>query len=230
MSISNFYRVDNTDQDIMRIMVTKWSTSAYTTWIKMNEEYGENAFSYKNIGKRFVRLAENNVIEEIKLENVENLHGRKDYKVTMKGMEQLIPYIMTHPEDVRTINGYISKFNLDKRLLLKLLIDKFHSGLDSLYVILLTTLVPKIDDSIWTYDVVESMNQLLRNIKRLKEAYPSPSTRPIFRKEGEEPIDLRKLTTGSAHEGNKTVENKKESNSGFRRTIKNTSGRKKKPT
>lgn len=211
-------------------MVTKWSTSAYTTWIKMNEEYGTDAFSYKNIGKRFVRLAENSIIEETKLENVENLHGRKDYKVTMKGMEQLIPYIMTHPEDVRTINGYIKKFDLDKRLLLELLIDKFHSGLDTLYVILLTVLTPKIDDSIWTYEVAESMNQLLRNIKRLNEAYPKSSTKPIFRKEGEEPIDLRKLTTGSVRELNKAIEDKKESNSGFQMMVKHKSRKKKKPT
>ena len=193
----------------------------------MNEEYGKDAFSYKNIGKRFVRLAENSIIEETMLENVENLHGRKDYKVTMKGMEQLIPYIMTHPEDVRTINGYIKEFNLDKRLLLELLIDKFHSGLDTLYVILLTTLTPKIDDSIWTYDVVESMNQLLSNIKKLKEAYPKSSTKPIFRKEGEEPIDLRELTAGSAHEVNKVIEEKKEGSSSFRRIVKHKSGRRK---
>jgi hypothetical protein len=108
-------------------MVTKWSSSAYTTWLKMNEEYGENAFSYKNIGKRFVRLAQNNIIEEVKLETVENLHGRKDYKVTVKGLEQLIPYLVSRPEEVQNIVQYMDKFSLDKKRLWNLLVSRLIS-------------------------------------------------------------------------------------------------------
>jgi hypothetical protein len=210
------------------MMVTRECTSGYSAWVQMKKE-DEHVMAYKNIGRRVLILHKHGYLEEIKLENVENLHGRKDYKVTMKGMEKLIPYIMTHPEDVTNINEYVMKFGLDKRRLLELLIDKYHSGLDTLYVILVTTLVPKIDDSIWTYEVAESMNQLLRNIKKLKEAFPKSSSKPIFRKEGKEPVDLRSPVTASAYEVNKTVEDKKESTSSSHETVKTSSGRKKKP-
>jgi hypothetical protein len=96
-------------------MITKGCTSAYTTWIKMNEESGDNAFSYKNIGKRFVRLAKNAILEEIKLEGVENLHGRKDYRLTMKGLEYLLPHIMMHPKEVQNMVKYLDEFGVDKK-------------------------------------------------------------------------------------------------------------------
>ena len=131
MSISNSYRVDNTDQDILRIMVTKGSTSAYTTWLKINE-VGDNAFSYKNIGKRFVRLAGHGIIEEIKLENVENLHGRKDYRLTMKGLEYLIPYFLNHPENIQSIIEYINKFKVDKYHFAALLREGYVNAIETL--------------------------------------------------------------------------------------------------
>ena len=80
----------------------------------MNEESGENAFSYKNIGKRFVRLAKHVILEEIKLEGVENLHGRKDYRLTAKGLEYLLPYVLMHPEEVQNMVRYMDKFEIDK--------------------------------------------------------------------------------------------------------------------
>lgn len=82
----------------------------------MNEEYGENEFSYKNIGKRFVRLANRDLIEEIKLETVENLHGRKDYRVTMKGLDHITRYFLTRPNDMQILVEYMNKFGLDKSL------------------------------------------------------------------------------------------------------------------
>lgn len=97
-------------------MVTnEFATSAYATWLIMNEESGENAFSYKNIGKRFVRLAKHKILEEVKLEGVENLHGRKDYRLTNNGLAYLLPYILIHPEEVQSIVRYMDKFGVDKK-------------------------------------------------------------------------------------------------------------------
>jgi hypothetical protein len=81
----------------------------------MNEESGENAFSYKNIGKRFVRLAKHAILEEINLQGVENLHGRKDYRLTTKGLEYLLPYVLMHPVEVQNMVRYMDKFEIDKK-------------------------------------------------------------------------------------------------------------------
>lgn len=105
-------------------MITKGCTSAYATWVKINEESGGDAYSYKNIGKRFVRLAKHGLLEEIKLEGVENLHGRKDYKLTTKGLERLLPYLIEHPEEIQTVIAYIEKFALNKNVFGILLLEK----------------------------------------------------------------------------------------------------------
>jgi hypothetical protein len=112
-------------------MVTGGCTSAYTVWLRMKDE-SKVSLSYKNVGKRVVRLAKHGILEEIKLEGVENLHGRKDYKVTMRGIEQLIPYIMTHPEQVQNMVKYIDKFNLDKNFFEDILVDKLETNLLSI--------------------------------------------------------------------------------------------------
>jgi hypothetical protein len=97
-------------------MLTKGCTSAYTTWIQMIKELEEGALTYKNVGKRFVKLANHGIIEEVKLD-IENIHGRKDYKITMKGFEILLSYIIGHPQDMQSIVDYVNKFDVDKHQL-----------------------------------------------------------------------------------------------------------------
>jgi hypothetical protein len=112
-------------------MVTKGCTSGYAVWVQMKKE-NENVMVYKNIGRRVLLLQEGGFIEEIKLEGVENLHGRKDYKLTIKGLEQLIPYFLTHTEEIENIVQYMDKFKLDKTLFQKLLTERVKSTLQVL--------------------------------------------------------------------------------------------------
>ena len=105
--------IDQIDRDILRIMVTKGCTSAYAIWVQMKKE-NENVMVYKNIGRRVLLLQEGGFIEEIKLEGIENLHGRKDYKLTMIGLEQLIPQLLEYPDGTEIVVKYMDKFGLDK--------------------------------------------------------------------------------------------------------------------
>lgn len=99
----------------------KKASSAYTIWVHMENEPGEYTISYKNVGKRVVKLAEHTLLEEIKLEGVENLHGRKDYRLTTKGLKQFIPYLLEYPEKTGYVMEYIDKFRLDRNEFLDLL-------------------------------------------------------------------------------------------------------------
>lgn len=43
------------------------------------------------------------------------MHVRRDYKVTMKGLKQLLPHHLEHPKDIHDIDVYMDKIKLDKR-------------------------------------------------------------------------------------------------------------------
>ncbi len=79
---------------------------------KSKEGEGRKVMTYRNNNKRVIRLAELGLIDEIRsgAPNTVNLHGRKDYKVTRKGLEQLLPHVITHPDDVKGITEYNPAF------------------------------------------------------------------------------------------------------------------------
>lgn len=101
-------------------MITKGHASAYTISAFMKEQQQEAAtetdekqkqkvISYKNVAERMLRLARDGLIEEAE----RSLHGRKDYKLTIKGIEQLIFSDVIHKEDVKTIADYMDKYYYD---------------------------------------------------------------------------------------------------------------------
>jgi hypothetical protein len=118
--------VDSIDRDILRIMATKGCTSAYAVWVQMKAE-DDNVMVYKNIGRRVLLLQEGGFLEEVKLEGVENLHGRKDYKLTIKGLEQLIPYVMTHIKEIQKLTEYMVKFDINRNLFGVILLEQLTS-------------------------------------------------------------------------------------------------------
>ena len=90
----------------MILMVTKGHTSSYAIWMAMTEEAKKNSnptkvIAYKNINQRALNLSIHGYFEEIKVDLI-NMHGRRDYKLTLKGMKQLVPYIKTHPDHVKS--------------------------------------------------------------------------------------------------------------------------------
>lgn len=92
----------------------------------------KRVMAYININKRITELANMGLLEEIK-PNVHtvNIHGRKDYKVTLKGLGRLmLQPILSPAEDVEVITTYMDRVGLDKRVFVNRLIDEIDSNLD----------------------------------------------------------------------------------------------------
>jgi hypothetical protein len=130
--------LDTSDREIL-LFVMKGCRSSYAIWSAMKkatEKKGleRKLMTYRNNNKRVIRLARLGLIEEMKPDmHTVNIHGRKDYKVTEKGMEQLAPYILTHPEDVKEfIQEYMYKNPSNKHKLGQILMDNFESALQSI--------------------------------------------------------------------------------------------------
>jgi hypothetical protein len=64
-------------------------------------------------------------LEEIKFDLI-NMHGRRDYKLTSKGMKQLLPYIKTHPDpdNIKNLVEYMDKIKFRKELFVNVLGDE----------------------------------------------------------------------------------------------------------
>lgn len=101
-------------------MIIQDHTSAYAihTFMKKQAEVNEKqkVISYKNIAERMLRLVKDGLIEETTemiLFGKRSIHGRKDYRISEKGLEQLIFSTIIHKEDVKTIADYLDKYYHD---------------------------------------------------------------------------------------------------------------------
>lgn len=98
-------------------MITRGHSNSYAIYRQLKKEAEEKSIrsmTYKNTNRRILLLVQVGVIEEIKYtERVP--HGRIDYKLTVKGLEYLLPYILMHPEEVRSMVSYMNKFSIDKK-------------------------------------------------------------------------------------------------------------------
>lgn len=125
--------LDATDREIM-LFVTRGYSSSYSIWSAMKKEAGENrtgkVMTYRNTNKRVVRLSNLRLLEEIK-PRVYSVHGKKDYRLTMKGLEELIPHILTHPKGVQNVVQYMDKFGLSKYHFWDLIFRKIYLAVNS---------------------------------------------------------------------------------------------------
>lgn len=85
--------IDSTDQKII-LLITEGFTSPYTIWVAMKNESKAKHNStkilvYKNIYLRVIALSKDGYLEEFKSEEI-NIHARRDYKVTVKGLAAII--------------------------------------------------------------------------------------------------------------------------------------------
>src|SRR4051794_23207695 len=94
--------LDLIDQEFMFLIVKGYSSS-YQIWNYMKKNADKNPkdinnvkpMAYNNTNKRILILCGKGYLEETSQWNQQqqpNLHGRKDYRISMKGME----YLMTH--------------------------------------------------------------------------------------------------------------------------------------
>ena len=123
------FDLDSVDIEIL-IRITKGhSSSPYSVWVSMKKDsktknLDKKVMTYKNINKRVIKLANLGVIEEIKPDAYTvNLHGRKDYKLTIKGLPYLVDHIVVFPQDLESIKEHLDKIGLDTKILAKLLDD-----------------------------------------------------------------------------------------------------------
>lgn len=83
-----------------------------------------------SVNKRVRKLAKTGFLEQLKPVNdlyTLNTHGRKDYKITMQGMKQLIQYVINRPLTSGKIIEYIEKTGLNMELLGPILLDEFET-------------------------------------------------------------------------------------------------------
>jgi hypothetical protein len=110
-------------------MIARGHTSAYAIHKFMEKQAAAEAndnekqqqrplITYKNIGVRMLRLAKDGLIQEetdIMIVGIRSMHSRKDYKITIKGIEQLIFSTNIHKEDIKTIADYLDKYHPNER-------------------------------------------------------------------------------------------------------------------
>lgn len=143
--------LDATDNEII-LLVMKGRSSAYSVWTTMKKEAREKnldrkVMTYRNINKRVIKLAKLGLIEEVTEPDVHavNIHGRKDYKITVKGLECLIPHMMAYPEDVKSIIKHMDKFGVDKKVIGDLLKDRVRAIFESVNQFLRFMELPEIE-------------------------------------------------------------------------------------
>lgn len=163
---------------------------------KKNKNF-KKALAYVNIHKRTINLSKLGFLEEIKSDLI-NMHSRRDYKVTLKGIEQLIPYFLTHPDEVGNTVQYMNKFKIDKKTFGNLLSNKFKSMIKtmSLYIGSTTYIEPLPLDMIQIDHLQRAtfeFNLRLNTIQRSIQAHPRPS--PILQKQLEDAKERGDIAT-----------------------------------
>lgn len=119
-----------TDNEIEYLqLIMKGYTSSYSIWSYLKQKAEKDpkmtGISYKNVNKRFIKLIKIKAIEEIQLPGTSNIHGRKDFRVSLVGLELLIPYFLDHLKEIESVVSYMDKFGLDKNFFGASLLEKF---------------------------------------------------------------------------------------------------------
>jgi hypothetical protein len=118
--------LDLVDKKII-LSITQGFTSPYYIWVAMKNESKAKHNStkplvYKNIYLRTIALSKAGYLEELKVEGI-NIHGRREYRVTLKGLQQLLPYYIAYPNEIGNLNKYMDKAKIEKQPFTKWLID-----------------------------------------------------------------------------------------------------------
>jgi hypothetical protein len=131
ISDTDSQEIDSFDKELI-LLVTKGYSSSYSMWAFMKRNFQGKVMAYINVNKRVTRLVKAGFLEEIRPGSYTvNIHGRKDYKVTVKGMVQLIPHILTHHDEVKGLDQYMDKIALDKIKFTLSLLEGLASAMES---------------------------------------------------------------------------------------------------
>jgi hypothetical protein len=122
--------LDEIDKEFI-LLIMKGHSSSYRIWNFIGKNPDLNLkikpMAYNNVNKRVLAIFKKGYLEEIKLDDKSNIHGRKDYKLSQKGMDFILLHMLTHPKDAKVTAEYINKFPKDKPLFDQLLINRVMS-------------------------------------------------------------------------------------------------------
>lgn len=79
--------------------------------------------AYKNVNRRISILVKAGLIEEVPYTK-RTLHGRVDHRLTMKGLEYLIPHFLAHPDEIKALVEYMDRFGQNKQVFAHKLINQ----------------------------------------------------------------------------------------------------------
>src|SRR5919106_990808 len=168
ISIQNLSDLDSTDKNVI-LLITKGYTSSYAIWAFMKNEaktltHPKRVMTYKNINTRVVKLFNAGLLKEVELTG-RPPHGRIEYKVNIQGLEELIPDIMVHPDELDNVVQYIDKTGLDKIIFQDLLIERVISTLEALDKCLNTAVAPLTDSQ--SEKLIKSLTEIQQQIDKL---------------------------------------------------------------
>ena len=128
----------------------------------------KKVLAYVNIHKRTINLAKLGFLEEIKSDSI-NIHSRRDFKVTERGLEQLVPYFRSHPENYKELLHYMEQIKLDVNIIIKLMMDDAAMSMNSTNVLL-----NEAEKASMIHQISEKFNGSQRIREFIKYDHPDP--------------------------------------------------------
>ena len=103
----------------------------FSTGLLATKKTKPKIMAYKNANRRILLLAQAGLIEEQKYTE-RTPHGRIDYKLTMKGAEALLPYMLSVPSIVEDLAQYFAYSGLDIKVITENIVNRINPFLDSI--------------------------------------------------------------------------------------------------
>lgn len=103
------------DREFLK-MIIRGHASAYRIHAAMKKQAEvdekQPIISYSNIAERMLRLLRDGLIEESEINGRRSIHGRKDYRLSLNGIMDLMSSL--NKEDIKTLIDYLSKTSGDE--------------------------------------------------------------------------------------------------------------------
>ena len=130
--------LDDTDIRFLVLITSGYSNSfaiyrhmkTSTGLLSHKKAHKRKIMAYKNANRRILLLAQAGLIEEQKYTE-RTPHGRIDYKLTMKGAEALLPYMLSVPSIVEDLAQYFAYSGLDIKVITESIVSRINPFLDS---------------------------------------------------------------------------------------------------
>ncbi|MGH9982976.1 MAG: hypothetical protein ACRD8W_03370 [Nitrososphaeraceae archaeon] len=164
-------------------MISQRCLTSYSIWNQLRkdaekEEPGSSmkVMVYKNVNRRVLLLAAAKYIEEIK--HAEKLpHGRIEYRLTIKGVRELLPYAFSLDQSgTGNIIDHVDSFELDKNefgvILIEMINDRI-TGIDNLVGVAISANIFDTSNSITIIKKLQSLRQQIEDLKKERRNLPN---------------------------------------------------------